>query len=60
MRAPLALNGLKYRSIYPEVFLENGFSKICSTFTGEHPFQSVVSIKLLFKLKSHFGKSVPL
>ena len=35
------------RSSHPEVFLEKGVLKICSKFTGEHPFQSVISIKLL-------------
>ena len=29
------------------VFLGKGVLKICSKFTGEHPCQSVVSIKLL-------------
>ena len=36
-----------YRSSYPEVFLGKGVLKICSTFTGEHPRQSTISIKLL-------------
>ena len=31
----------------PEVFLGKGVLKICSKFTGEHPCQSVISIKLL-------------
>ena len=57
MRATLALNGLKYRSSHPEVFLEKGVLKICSKFTGEHPCRSVISIKLLCTLKSHFSKS---
>ena len=35
------------RSSYPEVFLEKGILKICSIFTGVHPCQSVISIKLL-------------
>ena len=34
------------RSSHPEVFLEKGVLKICSKFTGEHPCQSVISIKL--------------
>ena len=29
------------------MFLEKGIMKICSTLTGEHPFQSVNSVKLL-------------
>ena len=60
MRATLALNVLKYRSNHPEVFLEKGILKICNKFTGKHPCRSVISLKLLCKLKSHFGKSVPL
>ena len=35
------------RSSYPEVFLVKGVLKICSIFTGVHPCQSVISIKLL-------------
>ena len=31
----------------PEVFLGKGVLKICSKFTGEHPYQSVISIKFL-------------
>ena len=31
----------------PEVFLGKGVLKISSKFTGEHPCQSVISIKLL-------------
>ena len=34
------------RSGSPEVFLRKGILKICSKFTGEHPCQSVISIKL--------------
>ena len=37
----------KTRSIPPEVFLAKGFLKIYSKFTGEHPCQSAISIKLL-------------
>ena len=58
--ATLVLNGLKYRSSDPEVFSEKDVLKICSTFTEEHPCRSAISIKLLCKLKSHFGKNVPL
>ena len=32
----------------PEVFLGKGVLKLCSKFTGEHPCQSAISIKLLF------------
>ena len=35
-----------YRSSPSEVFYEKGVPKICSIFTGEHPCQSVISIKL--------------
>ena len=31
----------------PDEFLGNSILKICSTFTGEHPWRSVISIKLL-------------
>ena len=37
------------RSSYPEVFLRKGVLKICSKFTGEHPCQSTISMKLLCK-----------
>ena len=37
------------RSSHSEVFLEKGVLKICSKFTGEHPCQSAISIKLLRK-----------
>ena len=35
-----------FRSSHPEVFLEKSVLKICSHFTGEHPCQSSISIKL--------------
>ena len=35
------------RSSHPEVFLGEGVLKICTKFTGEHPFRSVISIKFL-------------
>ena len=34
------------RSSHPEVFLRKGVLKICSKFTGEHPWRSVILIKL--------------
>ena len=34
------------RSSPPKVLLGKGFLKICSKFTGEHPCQSTISIKL--------------
>ena len=34
------------KSSHPEVLLRKGVLKICSKFTGEHPCQSVISIKL--------------
>ena len=36
-----------YRSINRQVFLRKGVLNICSKFTGKHPCQSVISIKLL-------------
>ena len=36
-----------FRSSRPQVFLVKVVLKICSIFTGEHPLQSVISIKLL-------------
>ena len=39
-----------YRSRPLEVFSGKGVLKICSRFTGEHPCQSVKSIKLLYNL----------
>ena len=36
-----------FRSSHPEVFIEKGVPKICSKFTGEYPWRSVISIKLL-------------
>ena len=38
---------LKSRSSHPEMFLEKVALKICSKFTGEQPYRSVISIKLL-------------
>ena len=35
------------RSSHPEMVLRKGVLKICSKFTGEHPCQSAISIKLL-------------
>ena len=31
---------------HPEVYLGKGVLKICSKFTGEHPYGSVISINL--------------
>ena len=36
----------KFITSRPGVFLGKGVLKICSKFTGEHPFRSVISIKL--------------
>ena len=36
-----------FRSSRPEVFLRKGVLKIYSKFTGEHPYRSAISIKLL-------------
>ena len=47
------------RISYLEVFLGKALLKICSKFTGEHPCQSVISIKLQAALlKPHFGMDV--
>ena len=35
-----------YRSGPSEVFLRKSVLKICSIFTGEHPYRSAISIKL--------------
>ena len=36
-----------FRSDPPELFLGKSVLKICSKFTGEHPYRNVISIKLL-------------
>ena len=36
-----------FRSSHPEVFLWKSVVKICSKFTGEHPYRSAISMKLL-------------
>ena len=47
------------RNSPPEVFLGKSILKICIKFTGEHPCQSVILIKLLATLlKSHLGMGV--
>ena len=38
----------KSRSSHPEVFLGKGVLKICSKFTGEHPYRSLITRKLLW------------
>ena len=42
----------QFRSRHPGVFLRQGVLKICSKFTGEHLYQSVIFATLL---KLHFG-----
>ena len=42
----LSKNVPKNRSSHPEVFLGKSILKIWSKFTGEHPCQSAISIKL--------------
>ena len=37
----------EYRSSAPEVFLGKGVLNVCSKSTGEHPWEIVISIKLL-------------
>ena len=47
------------RSSTPEVFLGKGVLRICSKFTGEHPFGKGILInKVATLLKSHFGMGV--
>ena len=41
-----------FRSSLSEVFMGKGVLKICSKFTGEHPCQSTISIKLRISGKS--------
>ena len=36
-----------FRSSRPEMFFRKGVLKICSEFTGEHPYESVISINVL-------------
>ena len=38
---------VKSRSSHSEILLRRGVLKICSKCTGEHPWRSVISIKLL-------------
>ena len=55
-----ALNNDFFRSSPTEMFLIKGVLKICSSFTGEHPCWSVISIKLLCnfcKITSRYGCS---
>ena len=53
------LETANFRSSQPEVFLGNGVLIIESKFTGEHPWQNVLSIKLLATLlKSRFNFGV--
>ena len=41
------LKGSTFRSSRREVLLKEGVLKLCSIFTGEHTYRSVISIKLL-------------
>ena len=45
-----------FRSSPSKVFLGKGVLKICSKFTGEHPCQSAISIKLLSTLAWVFSR----
>ena len=50
---------MPFRSNHPKVFLGESVLKICSKFAGEHPYGSVISIKLLATLpQSHFAMGV--
>ena len=42
----LSLFSSRYRKSLPEVFLQKGGLKVCSKFTREHPYRSVISIEL--------------
>ena len=44
---PLTIVWYSFRSSHPEVFSGKGVLKICSKFTGKHPWWIVISIKLL-------------
>ena len=44
-----------FRGSHPEVFFEKGFLKICSKFTGEHPYRSV---NLLDIFRTPFPKNI--
>ena len=46
-------------SSHPEVFVGKGALKICSSFTGEHPSRSAISIKLLCNLQHIFRTPFP-
>ena len=53
------LNISSFTSSCPEVLLGKGVLNISSKFTGEHPCQRAISIKLQVNfLKSHFGMGV--
>ena len=41
----------------PGVFLGKGVLKLCTKFTGEHPYRSVISIKL--QLRTPLPKNIP-
>ena len=43
-----------FRSSHLEVFLGKSVPKKCSKFTGEHPYRSVISIKMLRTLMPKF------
>ena len=45
---------ITYKNSTPDVFLEKSVLKICSKFTGEHPYRSCFATLL----KSHFGMDV--
>ena len=52
------LNISSFTSSLPEVFLGKGVLNICSKFTGEHPCQSAISLKLqvnFFEITHRYG-----
>ena len=48
-----------FRRSLPEVFQQKVALKICSKFTGEHPWQGVILIKLLYTSEGLFLYVVP-
>ena len=43
------------RSSHPKVFLEKGVLKLCSKFTGEHPYRSVISNFIKITLRQGYS-----
>ena len=56
-RFALASPSRKRQTYWAEVFLWKGVLKICSKFTGEHPFRSVISINMQSTFRTPFSKN---